>query len=100
MPIVAWYMLSNESYIKRVMSEVLPTVGKMVSISVHGSRNRSSCRIPLCSPRKTSLYSGQYDGVCQMDCEREGRGCTNLNFFKGLLYDPPAPDCAMLGYDE
>lgn len=26
MPIVAWYMLSNESYMKRVISDVLPTV--------------------------------------------------------------------------
>lgn len=25
MPIVAWYMLSKESYMKRVMREVLPT---------------------------------------------------------------------------
>lgn len=25
-PMVAWYMLSNESYMKRVMSDVLPTV--------------------------------------------------------------------------
>ena len=26
MPMVAWYMLSNESYMKRVMRDVLPTV--------------------------------------------------------------------------
>ena len=26
MPMVAWYMLSNESYMNRVMSDVLPTV--------------------------------------------------------------------------
>jgi hypothetical protein len=26
MPIVAWYILSKESYMKRVMSDVLPTV--------------------------------------------------------------------------
>ena len=26
MPMVAWYMLSNESYMKRVISDVLPTV--------------------------------------------------------------------------
>lgn len=25
MPMVAWYMLSNESYMKRVMSDVFPT---------------------------------------------------------------------------
>lgn len=34
MPIVAWYVVSKESYMKRVMSEVFPTD---------------------CSPRKTSL---------------------------------------------
>lgn len=27
MPIVAWYMLSNESYINLVMRDVFPTVG-------------------------------------------------------------------------
>lgn len=26
MPMVAWYMLSNESYMKRVMRDVLPTI--------------------------------------------------------------------------
>lgn len=32
MPMVAWYMLSNESYIKRVMSDVLPTVDKVAVV--------------------------------------------------------------------
>lgn len=31
MPIVAWYMLSKESYMNRVIKEVLPTVGVVVS---------------------------------------------------------------------
>jgi hypothetical protein len=35
MPIVAWYMLSKESYMNRVMRDVLPT---------------------LCSPKNTSLH--------------------------------------------
>jgi hypothetical protein len=26
MPIVAWYMLSKESYMKRVISDVFPTI--------------------------------------------------------------------------
>lgn len=30
MPMVAWYMLSNESYMKRVMRDVLPTTHKVV----------------------------------------------------------------------
>ena len=31
MPMVAWYMLSKESYMKRVIREVLPTDGANVS---------------------------------------------------------------------
>lgn len=31
MPMVAWYMLSKESYMNRVMREVLPTVEERVS---------------------------------------------------------------------
>ena len=31
MPIVAWYMLSKESYMNRVIKEVLPTIGIIVS---------------------------------------------------------------------
>lgn len=31
MPMVAWYMLSKESYMNRVMREVLPTVDGRVS---------------------------------------------------------------------
>ena len=38
MPMVAWYILSNESYMKRVMSDVLPTID-------HGVRLASSVRM-------------------------------------------------------
>lgn len=38
MPIVAWYMLSKESYMKRVMSEVLPTVVTFVSLPLEEPR--------------------------------------------------------------
>ena len=31
MPMVAWYVLSNESYMKRVIRDVFPTVGSWVS---------------------------------------------------------------------
>ena len=31
MPMVAWYMLSKESYMKRVIKEVFPTGGAEVS---------------------------------------------------------------------
>jgi hypothetical protein len=30
-PIVAWYILSKESYMKRVMSDVLPTVNATIA---------------------------------------------------------------------
>lgn len=36
MPIVAWYVLSNESYMKRVIKEVLPTAAS-VSFPVLGA---------------------------------------------------------------
>jgi hypothetical protein len=32
-PIVAWYILSKESYMNRVMSDVLPTANNMIAIS-------------------------------------------------------------------
>lgn len=30
MPMVAWYVLSNESYMNRVIRDVLPTVASLV----------------------------------------------------------------------
>ncbi len=35
MPMVAWYMLSKESYMKRVIREVLPTEGVWYQLPVH-----------------------------------------------------------------
>jgi len=47
MPMVAWYMLSNESYMKRVMRDVLPTAAAVfVSYRcpvVYSSPSRMSC---------------------------------------------------------
>ena len=34
MPMVAWYMLSKESYMKRVIKEVLPTGARVVSYRI------------------------------------------------------------------
>jgi hypothetical protein len=43
MPIVAWYILSKESYMNRVIRDVLPTVVIVVSDVGSGQvRNRSS----------------------------------------------------------
>lgn len=41
MPMVAWYMLSKESYMKRVMREVLPTEEVWDQLSGHMDLNRS-----------------------------------------------------------
>ena len=50
---VAWYMLSNESYMNRVMRDVFPT--DVVSQGGTGPRQGQVGAIPLCSPKKTSL---------------------------------------------
>jgi hypothetical protein len=57
MPIVAWYMLSKESYIKRVIRDVFPTAYPYQHLQTGFAL--TSC-IPLCSPRKTNLYNHQY----------------------------------------
>lgn len=43
MPMVAWYMLSKESYMKRVMRDVLPTVYTGYKLGV--SYGRRSCTV-------------------------------------------------------
>jgi hypothetical protein len=60
MPMVAWYVLSNESYMKRVMRDVLPTVAvnqRWQSLAGMFATLFSKERwcLPLCSPRKTNL---------------------------------------------
>jgi hypothetical protein len=57
MPIVAWYVLSKVSYMKRVIREVLPTVWrKHTTLARRNKTSRSGYFVPLCSPRKTSLF--------------------------------------------
>ena len=57
MPIVAWYVLSKVSYIKRVIREVLPTVQwKRTTLAIKNKTSRQDICVPLCSPRKTSLF--------------------------------------------
>lgn len=57
MPIVAWYMLSKESYMNRVIKDVLPTVATCQSKIDRLLRigQVTELRVPLCSPKKTSL---------------------------------------------
>lgn len=58
-PMVAWYMLSKESYMKRVINEVFPTLGDGASASCFPSAQIAKSRcIPLCSPRNTNLDNG------------------------------------------
>jgi hypothetical protein len=64
-PMVAWYVLSKESYMNRVIREVFPT-GTIVRY--HDSSYlllpligvvlvaRVEDNIPLCSPKNTNLY--------------------------------------------
>lgn len=91
MPMVAWYMLSKESYMKRVMSDVFPTAHTVRNFEGHHreakrdpyrfvrrGRPACSCQYATASPRPESrLPLGPY-----------------LNFFSGALYDPPA--CAIV----
>lgn len=78
MPMVAWYMLSKESYMKRVIREVLPTLVRMClgQLSATSSRDRRAQRqpqgkegLPLCSPKNTSL-----GGVSKQGRRRAWRG--------------------------
>ena len=80
MPIVAWYMLSNESYINRVMRDVLPT-----SDLIQQRLNRRSMatdleNVPLCSPRKTNLRNE----LSIRSYSERGGVRPYLNFFSGF----------------
>jgi hypothetical protein len=78
-PIVAWYVLSNESYMNRVIKDVFPTVATQISIRV------AHCAAPSC-------------GVAYHFAPLETQACvtlalhqrvpaaphTHLNFFSGF----------------
>lgn len=55
MPIVAWYMLSKESYMKRVIRDVFPTIAISCQCLYSVNGRIIGDVAPLCSPRKTSL---------------------------------------------
>jgi hypothetical protein len=76
MPMVAWYVLSNVSYIKRVIKEVLPTRcrDRLVYCLIEVG---SGYRIPLCSPRNTNLEA---ISVLLLSAG----ALSYLNFFKGF----------------
>ena len=94
MPMVAWYMLSNESYMKRVMSDVLPTVNH-AWLASSALRRRPA---PGTGP-PTALLPKKDQPVPKVSIVGRRAALLEhayLNFFSGLLYDPPAPACAMV----
>ena len=106
MPMVAWYMLSKESYMKRVIREVLPTVVRMCLGQLSGTSPRGYR--PQRPPQRRRAYRSVRPGTPVWEksagqvAGRHGGGrgegvlgAVYLNFFNGLLYDPPAPVCAM-----
>lgn len=56
MPMVAWYMLSNESYIKRVINDVLPTVIES-AWNQEASVNGEKCKV------HTTLFAQENEPV-------------------------------------
>lgn len=62
MPIVAWYMLSKESYMKRVMSDVFPTAH--VVKNHEGQRQEQKCDPYRFAPpeRPACAFTSVYDG--------------------------------------
>jgi hypothetical protein len=63
MPMVAWYVLSNESYMKRVINDVFPTVAVKLAFTLfiatstspkttyHSARPKTPTYVPLAVPR-------------------------------------------------
>ncbi len=56
MPMVAWYMLSNESYMKRVINDVLPTAIES-AWSQETSVNGEKCKV------HTTLFAQENESV-------------------------------------
>lgn len=54
MPMVAWYVLSNESYMNRVMRDVLPTA-TIASVST------VSMSFPVYCIRHTALFAQKHE---------------------------------------
>ena len=90
MPIVAWYMLSKESYMNRVIRDVFPTA----------QRNQLQSCLPA-KPPPTYHSALRETPICSLISHLVPHALgaiTHLNFFKGLLYEPAAA-CAILSAD-
>ena len=84
MPIVAWYILSKESYMKRVIKDVLPTTERNVQSATELLRFRT---------RLTALFAQENEPtILSYIAQNTGRqqSGTHLNFFKGFEYEPTA----------
>jgi len=97
-------MLSKESYMKRVISDVLPTASVMVSdyLLRRGAGARSQL-FHVCTATYHSVHRGrlicafasQIKLVLSAMSQDNSWSATYLNFFNGALYDDP-PACDML----
>jgi hypothetical protein len=90
MPMVAWYVLSNESYMKRVMRDVLPTVALRVSTLLYSTEHlfkAMGMRTALFTQEDQSVQYHQHPSPTHAQSRQ-----THLNFLSGFEY----PDCAIV----
>jgi hypothetical protein len=95
MPIVAWYVLSNESYMKRVMSDVLPTVVINQCWCLSGGHACPHCLYGGKMPTTLFAEEDQPVGISRQAPSPTLTVSTHLNFFSGFEY----PDCAIVEVD-
>lgn len=84
MPMVAWYMLSKESYMKRVIRDVLPTV-MMSERLVWGGGWKSELRCRsyhFARLRRPVCRSGALELFAPVKDRQAGKAY--LNFFRGF----------------
>ena len=89
MPMVAWYVLSNESYMKRVIRDVLPTVEVSEHFVSAGARIEWE--------RHTTLFAQEYKHTEHQYTSSTfaAEDSTYLNFLSGFEY----PACAIVNKD-
>lgn len=92
MPMVAWYILSKESYIKRVIRDVLPTTFAMSWSFPDFTRRQSYHSV---HPRRLACHRVS-DGLFVCLKGRRLRAAY-LNFFSGFEYDPTV-DCVAMPF--
>jgi len=95
MPIVAWYWLSNESYMNLVIKDVLPT-GTAVNTKPAGFMYRS-CAVYTYHfvPLKKQVWTMSGQRSFRSD-NSQAIVSAYLNFFRGFEYDPTLDCVAMV----